>query len=97
MATPLLLPEAVTAVAGCTHEILTDFYTLAVGLENGQIHILRHASTGGDFTSVSVLNNEQAHHSTVTRLQFCPSDPNLLASSAQDHSVKIYNLKPVLT
>ncbi len=97
MVTPLLLPEAVTTIAGCTQELSTDFYTLAVGLETGQIHILKHALTGGDFASVFVLNNEQAHHSTVTRLQFCPSDPSLLASSGQDHSVKIYNLKPVLT
>ena len=95
-ANPLVLPEAVTAVAGCTLAVdVNNSYILAVGLETGPIHIVKHNSEG-QFQTIHVFNTEEAHHATVTRLHFCPTDPYLLASSSQDHSLKIYNLKSLL-
>ena len=98
---PCVLPDSVTAVAGITANIGAESsgdskqYHVAVGLDNGAIHILKHDAEG-NFLTVHEFGREEGHHSTVTRLQFCPCDPHLLASSSQDHAVKIYNLKSLL-
>lgn len=84
---PLLLPESVTALASPPSRDLP--YKVAVGLENGAICL--YSWTDG-FSLLRSLSSEQAHHLTVTRLVFSPTDPTLLASSSQDHAVKIYKI-----
>eukprot|EP00088_Acartia_fossae_P049297 TRINITY_DN5423_c0_g1_i6.p1 TRINITY_DN5423_c0_g1~~TRINITY_DN5423_c0_g1_i6.p1 ORF type:complete len:802 (-),score=139.46 TRINITY_DN5423_c0_g1_i6:13-2394(-) len=99
---PFVLPDSVTAVAGITANISAGAageskqYHVAVGLDNGAVHILKH-DTEGNFLTVHEFGREEGHHSTVTRLQFSPCDPHLLASASQDHAVKIYNLKSLMS
>lgn len=83
-----MLSESVTALAS-PQSPSTSPYKLAVGLETGCVHLYSWES---QFKLIKVFNVEAAHHLTVTRLQFCPTDPGLLASCSQDHAVKIYNL-----
>ena len=87
---PLVLPDSVTALAA-SHPGPGRPQRLAVGLDSGLIHVYSWNSAG--FQLLSSLNCELAHHLTVTRLAFSPTDENLLASASLDHALKIYTLK----
>ena len=84
---PETLPESVTALASPSLE--SNPYQIAVGLENGTIHLFIWRD---GFQLLKVLNQEFAHHLTVTRLAFSPLDSGLLASCSEDHAVKIYKV-----
>lgn len=85
---PVNLPESVTALA--SPSLVTNPYKLAIGLENGTIHLYTWRD---GFQLLQVLNQESAHHMTVTSLAFSPLDSDLLASSSEDHAVKIYKTR----
>lgn len=78
---------------------LEGSYILAVGYETGCIKILK-ITIKEDLSSASTLleyDTSQAHHLTVKRLMFRPSnehpcDTLQLASCSSDHSVKIYDI-----
>ena len=80
-----------TALAGCSIELNgRSCYIVAVGLENGHIHLLQHDAQA-KFSPVIQVQKEQGHHATVSRLQF-NKESSLLASAGQDHIVRIYSL-----
>jgi hypothetical protein len=45
-------------------------YLVGVGLESGEIHVMSWLAASRQFQAVRVLDREQAHHATVTRLAF---------------------------
>jgi hypothetical protein len=45
-------------------------YLVGVGLESGEIHVMSWLAASLQFQVVRVLDREQAHHATVTRLAF---------------------------
>jgi hypothetical protein len=45
-------------------------YLVGVGLESGEIHVMSWLAASRQFQVVRVLDREQAHHATVTRLAF---------------------------
>ena len=85
---PLVLPDSVTAVASPT--LPCQPYRLAVGLETGNICL--YAWAAEQFSLLTTLDNEAAHHLAITRLSFSPASSNLLASCSRDHVLKIYNI-----
>jgi WD40 repeat protein len=73
---------------------------LAVGLENGEIHLFT-APAGGDlaeWTAWTVLGQDEAHVLSVTSLDFCPTQgmPEgvvRLASGSEDKSARVFDLR----
>ncbi|XP_046389638.1 probable elongator complex protein 2 [Ischnura elegans] len=103
---PLKLPESVTAAAfACQPLFEGDIkaYLITLGTEGGLIYVYSWQPTAGNETEKSwkhlnTLNNESAHHKTVRRLAFRPTNKNhtegefQFASCGDDNLVKIYNL-----
>lgn len=78
-------------------------YTLAVGLDEGTIHIFRlYLDTGLKGNDAirwqhqwETSSSSQRHSAAVLRLAWCPageSDSMLLASAGADHAVQVYRL-----
>ncbi|KAM0791282.1 hypothetical protein ACM66B_005756 [Microbotryomycetes sp. NB124-2] len=93
----ITLSEAATSIACARTD---DRHVLAVGLENGHIHVFS-ASLGGNleqWSEVVVLDSNIAHTRTVTALDFCSSSTDVqagavrLASASEDRSVRIYDV-----
>ncbi|CAL1525971.1 unnamed protein product [Lymnaea stagnalis] len=105
----LTLPDSVTAIAAAPC-FVQNRYLIAIGLDNGQIFIytwLPPSALNGDgsneWTEVSTLMNNEAHHLTVNRLTFRShlgrlgySDESSnwlqLASCGGDSAVRVYDL-----
>lgn len=99
------LSDSVTAIASAPVTVMGDRYLLASGLDSGHValHVWSPSSSSESWTTLSTLNQSEAHHLTVTRLAFRPqvgltgdvqTDTNYLqlASSGADHAVRIYNI-----
>ncbi|CAB3252069.1 unnamed protein product [Arctia plantaginis] len=84
---PLEAEAAVTALAFAPRGL-----TLALGLDTGLVRLLRYGSNG--WLLLKELDNSFAHHLTVKRLMFKPTDEDkmLLASCGTDHFVRIYSV-----
>ncbi|XP_031639576.1 probable elongator complex protein 2 [Contarinia nasturtii] len=85
--------ESVTAIAfaSCFAPNNCD-YVAAIGLESGSIHI---CTLNTSWTILFTIDQVNAHHLTVKRLQFRPSanNPYQLASCGSDHLTRIYQIK----
>ena len=70
---PATLPDSCTAVA-CAPRLFssTSSYLIAVGLENGVIHLLTFDKAARSFSELLTIPNNVAHHLTVKRLRFRP-------------------------
>nr|XP_022902436.1 probable elongator complex protein 2 [Onthophagus taurus] len=96
---PLENKESVTAVGFGPVLDNNGCYIIAIGFENGEIHVYKWLT---EWSLVHTLDNGAAHHLTVKRLAFRPvvgcagqrDSENFLqlASCSSDHSVRIYNL-----
>lgn len=73
------IPTCVAWQPGCEH-------SFAVGSESGQLVVKDTRSAVTEAASIV------PHHRNVTRIQFSPSKPNLLASVSEDCSVVIVNI-----
>ena len=89
--------EPATAVAFASSSVIASSYELAVGLESGIIKLFRMT---GDFSLIEliVLNKHFSHCLTVKRLKWRPfnesneTNRKCLASCAQDHQIKFFNV-----
>jgi len=76
-----------------------SLHLLAVGLENGSIHLFT-APVGGDlaiWTPWVILGSDLAHVLTVSSLDFCPAKGVpagvvRLASGSEDKSARVFDL-----
>ncbi|XP_012536598.1 probable elongator complex protein 2 [Monomorium pharaonis] len=89
--------EAVTALCFVPSHITQGSYILAIGFEKGHIEIQKvNMELSDKWDLLLSYDTDQAHHLTVKRLKFRPTNHlhNLqLASCSSDHSVKIHNIK----
>jgi elongator complex protein 2 len=84
-------PDSVTALS-ISSEKINGSYLIASGFESGLIQL--HKFDGNSISHLKTLNNSEAHHLTVNKLEFCPKIGKiLLASCGNDHIVKIHELK----
>lgn len=85
--------DSVTSLAFAGH-LLSNGYLIAVGTDAGTIRICRFSEMA--WHVMHLLDNSQAHHSTVRRLAFRPhvsgdaEDEFYLASCGNDHFVRVY-------
>lgn len=86
--------QSVTALCFAPSCITQGFYLLAIGIETGHIEI-RKVNMENVQLKLLEYDTSQAHHLTVKRLMFRPTDQShdlQLASCSSDHSVKIHNI-----
>lgn len=90
--------QSVTALCFAQSYFTQDSYLLAIGYEIGRIEI-RKVNMESENTQLKLLeyDTSQAHHLTVKRLMFRPTnhshDELQLASCSSDHSIKIHSIK----
>lgn len=83
--------ESITALSFAKNHFNSVDYLLAIGSENGIIQFYRF--DGKECHFLGSLNNSEAHHLCVNKLEFRPSvDEFHLASCGNDNLVKIYEL-----
>ncbi|KAG5332315.1 ELP2 protein, partial [Acromyrmex heyeri] len=90
--------QPVTALCFAPSHITRDFYLLAIGYEAGHIEIQRiNIELESVWSKLLEYDTSQAHHLTVKRLMFRPTNHSYnnlqLASCSNDHSVKIHNIE----
>ncbi|XP_011870635.1 PREDICTED: probable elongator complex protein 2 [Vollenhovia emeryi] len=98
---PLLIVDtqnqSVTALCFTSSYTKEGSYLLAIGYETGCIEIRKVNLESKESTQLKLLDTSQAHHLTVRRLMFRPSNHSQdylqLASCSSDHSVKIHNIE----
>ena len=84
--------ESITALCFSRSFFNENNYLLAIGLESGIIQI--YSFNGTTCQLLSSLNNSDAHHLTVNKLEFRPSENKIhLASCGNDHLVRIYEIE----
>ncbi|CAO1304756.1 unnamed protein product [Diamesa tonsa] len=84
--------ESITALAFGIQKV-NDSYILAIGLESGFIHL--YTFNGSSFEFKTIINQSNAHHLSVNKLQFRPNTTVLqLASCGNDNTVRIYEIIP---
>lgn len=91
--TTLQLPqESVTALTFAKGKIVNNGgYLLAIGLESGIIQL--YSLIGTSFALLKSLNQSEAHHLCVNKLEFRPNFEKFqLASCGNDHLVKVYEI-----
>ena len=86
---PMILADSVTAIA-VAPRIISNALTLACGLDNGCIILLKWNSKDDKWTILQTLAQNEAHHKTVKRLKF--NKDLYLASCGKDHAVKVFKL-----
>lgn len=84
--------DSITAFSFATHfSSAKNDYLAAVGFENGSIQLMLF---NGKWTKLFSINQNSAHHSTIKKLSFRPTnDEHELASCGDDHFVRIYKIK----
>ncbi|XP_070499116.1 elongator complex protein 2 [Chironomus tepperi] len=83
--------ESITALCFARSFYKQNNYLLAIGLESGIIKL--YSFNGSACELLSSLNNSDAHHLTVNKLEFRPSENKIhLASCGNDHLVRIYEI-----
>lgn len=67
-------------------------YLIALGLENGLVHLY---TFGNEWTHLETIERSYAHTMTVKKLAFRPvdGDKKLLASCGEDHLLRVYALE----
>lgn len=83
--------ESITALSFARRHFNEEDYLLAIGLESG---IIKFYNFDGNETHLMItLNNSEAHHLCVNKLEFRPSVEEFqLASCGNDNLLKIYEL-----
>nr|XP_050044009.1 elongator complex protein 2-like [Dermacentor andersoni] len=93
----LNVEDSATAISFAPGFCRGDRYLVAIGLENGTIH-LHHWSFKSGWTPYETLQQSIAHHLSVKRLKFSPRQDHessaafQLASCGDDHIVRVYNI-----
>lgn len=89
----VLLPsESITAVSFARFSYKMNSYLVAVGLETGIIHLYKFDGTNCEH--LKTLDNSEAHHLTVNKLEFRPNENVIhLASCGNDNLVRIYEIE----
>ena len=98
-ASPLALPESVTAVAFSPRTFPDGSYLLAAGMESGNLAFVRWSpeQKPDEWKVLRTLDSSSGHHGSVRRIRFSPeTDSDLVATCSSDHSVKLFKLKPKL-
>ncbi|GAA5984289.1 hypothetical protein JCM10908_006126 [Rhodotorula pacifica] len=93
-AATLKFAEAATSVTA-TMTSDKSRHVLAVGLENGEIHLfVAQPSDPSAWTPLMQLDSQRAHVRSVTTLAFSPKHGQVLrlASGSEDHTVRIYDI-----
>lgn len=89
--------QSITALCFAPNYIIQGSYLLAIGYEIGRIEIQKiNMELENVWSKLLEYDTSQAHHLTVKRLMFRPTNDlhNFqLASCSSDHSVKIYDIK----
>lgn len=90
-ATLELASTSITAIS-FAKQSFNDDYIIAIGIDSGHIHLSKF--NGTSFEPLRTLNNSEAHHLCVNKLEFRPgTDKFQLASCGNDTFVRIYELK----
>jgi len=91
----LSFPVPVTAVAFAKALIGENNYLLAVGLENGALHLV--GFNQGELKILKSVHEVLAPAKTVTRIRFSKASKDgktfTFASSSQDHSVRVFDVQ----
>jgi elongator complex protein 2 len=83
--------ESFTALCYAQRHFKESNYLLAIGLETGYIHL--YTFNGSSCELLTSLNQSEAHHLCVNKLQFRPSKSEFhLASCGNDNLVRIYDV-----
>ncbi|KAH9126107.1 hypothetical protein LEN26_009433 [Aphanomyces euteiches] len=86
-AAPMIFSTAVTAVAFAKHKTVADGYLLAIGLESGSLQVVSVVQKD-DSIETHVLESQQIHGASITRLAWHPTS-HLVATSSADSAISI--------